>query len=69
MKEINQTMKRLRGNKSQRKVANELKIPVSTYAMIELGNRFPRPDLQLKLAKYFGTTVDELFFNRKNHVS
>ena len=69
MKEINHTMKRLRGDKSQRKVANELKIPVSTYAMIELGNRFPRQELQLKLANYFGTTVDELFFKQKNHVS
>lgn len=67
MKGINFTMKRLRGDKSQREVAKELKIPVSTYAMIELGNRFPRPELQLKLANYFGLTVDELFFNKNGH--
>ena len=69
MKEINLTMKRLRGDKSQKKVAEELEIPVSTYAMIELGNRFPRPELQLKLANYFGLTVDELFFNQNVHIS
>lgn len=38
-------------------------IPSSTYAMIESGHRFPRKELQVKLARYFNTTVDELFFS------
>lgn len=57
----------LRGVKPQRQVAVELNIPVSTYAMVESGRRFPRKDLQVKLARYFGVTVDELFFENIGH--
>lgn len=63
----NAEMIRLRGYKSQRVVAQELQIPISTYAMIELGKRFPRPELQFRLANYFGVTVDQLFFTRNGH--
>lgn len=63
----NQQMIFLRGDRSQKQVANELEIPVSTYAMIESGHRFPRRELQAKLANYFGTTVDELFFSQIDH--
>ena len=57
----------LRGNRTQKQVAKDLGIPQSTYAMIEAGHRFPRKELQLKLARYFGTTVDELFFSQIDH--
>lgn len=56
-----------RGDKTQKEVATELGIPVSTYAMIEGGHRFPRKELQAKLAQYYSTTVDELFFNQFGH--
>lgn len=57
----------LRGERSQKIVADEIQIPVSTYAMIESGHRFPRRDLQAKLAKYYKTTVDKLFFAENDH--
>ncbi|WP_438446119.1 helix-turn-helix transcriptional regulator [Gorillibacterium sp. sgz5001074] len=57
----------LRGTKSQKAVAEDLQIPVSTYAMIESGHRFPRRQLQMKLAAYFCVTVDELFFSSNDH--
>lgn len=63
----NNKMVSLRGNRSQKQVAKEINIPVSTYAMIETGHRFPRKELQLKLARYFGVTVDELFFDQHDH--
>lgn len=63
----NLKMVALRGNRSQKQVAQELGIPQSTYAMIENGHRFPRKELQLKLARYFKTTVDELFFSQIDH--
>lgn len=65
----NYSIIQLRGERSQKQVAKELGVPVSTYAMIELGYRFPRRNLQAKLANFFGVTVDELFFNHSNHVS
>ncbi|MGG1531429.1 helix-turn-helix transcriptional regulator [Brevibacillus agri] len=63
----NEKMTSLRGERSQKQVADELGIPVSTYAMIEAGHRFPRKELQLKLSRYFGVTVDELFFTENDH--
>lgn len=60
-------MAELRNTKSQKQVANEIGIPQSTYSMIEGGHRFPRKKLQLKFARYFKTTVDELFFNQIDH--
>jgi putative transcriptional regulator len=65
----NLKMVELRGDRSQKVVAKDMKIPVSTYAMIESGHRFPRKDLQAKISRYYGVTVDELFFSQFDHVS
>lgn len=63
----NEKMVSLRGEKTQKQVAEDMKIPVSTYAMVESGHRFPRRNLQAKLARYFNVTVDELFFAQSDH--
>ncbi|PET77607.1 transcriptional regulator [Bacillus sp. AFS001701] len=60
-------MKSLRGDRTQQQVADDLNIASTTYNMIENGNRFPRKDLQLKLSKYFGVTIEELFFSEQVH--
>ncbi|ASS76446.1 transcriptional regulator [Tumebacillus algifaecis] len=60
----NEKMAALRGDRTQKEMANEIGIPVSTYAMIEAGHRFPRRELQIKLARFFKLTVDELFFDQ-----
>jgi putative transcriptional regulator len=59
----NKRMVAFRAGRTQKQVAKEMGIPSSTYAMIESGHRFPRKELQVKLARYFNTTVDELFFS------
>lgn len=59
----NKKMVAFRAGRTQKQVAQEMGIPSSTYAMIESGHRFPRKELQVKLARYFNTTVDELFFS------
>ena len=58
----NQRLVQLRGNRTQKQMADEMGIPASTYAMIEAGHRFPRKKLQKKIADHFHTTVDYLFF-------
>lgn len=63
----NNKMVVLRSNRSQKQVAKEIGIPQSTYSMIEGGHRFPRKELQLKFARYYKTTVDELFFDQFDH--
>jgi transcriptional regulator with XRE-family HTH domain len=61
-KKIGERLSNLRKNKSQERVANEVGISVSALSMYEQGNRVPRDEIKVKLAAYFGVTVEELFF-------
>lgn len=54
---------KLRGEKTQFEVAKDVGISLSALAMYETGNRVPRDEIKVKLAKYYGTTVESLFFN------
>lgn len=57
----------LRGTKSQSEVAKAVGIGTSTLAMYETEQRIPRDPIKIKLAQYFGVTVQEIFFNEKCH--
>ncbi len=52
----------LRGKKTQMSVANKLGISVSALSMYEQGKRIPRDEVKLKLARFYGTTVENIFF-------
>ncbi len=47
-------------NITQLEVANYLNITVSAYGNYELGQRSPTPETLIKLADFFGVTVDYL---------
>ena len=47
---------------TQQQVASSLNIPRSTYALFELGRREPNLDLLVRLANFFGVSVDLLLF-------
>lgn len=53
----------LRGNKSLKEVAEANGISISALSMYEAGNRIPRDEIKVRLAKYYGTTVEDIFFN------
>lgn len=59
---IGNKLRKLRGKKTQEKVAEDLGISVSAVASYELGKRMPRDPLKVEIAKYYGTTVQDLFF-------
>ncbi len=52
----------LRGNKTQQNVANDLGISVSAVGMYEREERIPRDELKIKIAKYFDTSVQAIFY-------
>lgn len=53
----------LRGNRSQKEVADSIGISVSALSMYETNNRVPRDSVKIRLADYYNVTVQELFFD------
>lgn len=53
----------LRGGRTQMEVANDIGISLSALVMYETGNRIPRDEIKVRLAKYYGQTVEAIFFN------
>lgn len=52
----------LRGDKSRGEVADALGISLSALGMYETGARIPRDETKLKIAQYYGCTVEDIFF-------
>ena len=59
---ISQKLIELRGDKRREEVANALDISVSALAMYELGQRVPRDEIKIKIAKYYKKSVQDIFF-------
>ena len=57
----------LRGDKSREEVATACNISVSALAMYEQGERIPRDDIKIRLAKYYNRTVESIFFAPIEH--
>ncbi len=55
-----QRLRLLRGDRSQREVAEALKVTRSAYSMYEIGERAPDEALLVRIADYFGVTTDYL---------
>ena len=58
---------KLRGKQSREKVAKACGISVSALAMYEQGERIPRDDIKIKLAKYYKRSVNFIFFTPEEH--
>ena len=67
--QIAKRLKELRGQKSIRVVAEECGISHSALAMYETGQRIPKDNIKLRLAQYYGTSVEVLFFAQECHNS
>lgn len=52
-----------RGDRKREEVAASVGISLSAIAMYENGARIPRDETKIKLAQYYNTTVQDLFFN------
>lgn len=61
-------LRELRGERTQEEMARELKITKSSLAMYERNERIPRDEVKIRIAKFFGKTVQEIFFNIDEHI-
>ncbi len=60
---IGKKLTKLRGDKSQLTVAIAVGVTTAALSMYETGSRIPRDEVKIALAKYYGTTVQELFYS------
>lgn len=60
---VPERLKKLRGNMSQKEVADSIGISQSSYAMYETGDRVPNDENKRKLALLFNKSVQEIFFD------
>lgn len=60
---IGHKLMQLRGRLSREEVASALGISVSALQMYENGRRVPRDDIKVKLADFYGVTVQTLFYD------
>lgn len=51
-----------RGDRTQQEVADAVGIGRSALGMYETGDRIPRDSIKLRLAAYYGESVQDLFF-------
>lgn len=66
---IGKKLLELRGDKSREEVAEKINISVSALQMYENGQRIPRDEIKVRLADYYNTTVQEIFFDYYPHES
>lgn len=60
---IANTLRVLRGDKKREEVALACEVSANAISMYENGARIPADDVKIKLASYYGKTVQELFYS------
>lgn len=61
------TLRKLRGNRTQEEIARNIGITKSSWAMYEREERVPRDEIKIQIARYFGVTVQDIFFGPTEH--
>lgn len=62
MAEVGKRLRQLRGIRTRTGVSREVGIPLSTLQSYEEGRRKPSGRAMVLLAKYYGRSVEEIFF-------
>ncbi len=60
-------LKELRGARSQDEVSREMGITKSSYSMYERDERIPRDEVKVRISRYYGVSVQALFFADDEH--
>ncbi|MEI3515823.1 MAG: helix-turn-helix transcriptional regulator [Clostridia bacterium] len=58
---------KLRGKRSQEEVATAVGISKSALSMYENGERIPRDEIKIRLARYYNESVESIFFEKECH--
>jgi len=58
---------KLRGDRSRGEIASGLGISVSAVQMYENGKRVPKDSIKVRIARYYGVSVESIFFASESH--
>lgn len=61
-KKIGERLRALRGDKTQKEVADAIGTTAMAISNYESGERVPCDGIKMKLAEYYGVTVQSIFF-------
>lgn len=59
---IAERLAKLRGKRTQAEVAEAIGVSTSAYSMYETGERIPRDEIKIRIAKFYKRTVNSIFF-------
>lgn len=59
---IGEILTNLRGDKTREEVASAVNISTSALAMYETGNRIPRDNIKIRLARYYQKPIGDIFY-------
>lgn len=63
MSNMGKNLQTLRGDIPRATVAQAINVSLPSYSAYERNDRIPRDEVKLRIAEYFGTTVQAIFFN------
>ena len=66
---IGERLRELRGEKTVAETAKALDISPSTWSMYENGERIPRDNIKLRIAKHFNKPIHLIFFTKNTHIA
>lgn len=60
---IGEKLRKLRGKKKKQIIADAIGVSYSSYVKYERDERHPSDEVKKRIAKYFGVTVQSIFFS------
>ncbi len=68
-KAIAEKLRQLRGKRTLQEVCDRIGITESALSQYETGKRIPKDDFKMKLAAFYGVSIEWLFFDQACHIS
>lgn len=59
---IGKTLRELRGERTQKEVADAVGVTTMAISQYEQGERIPQDEIKVRLAKYYNKSIEEIFF-------
>lgn len=65
-KTVGERLRELRGGQRINDVSKNIDVCRSALSMYETGKRIPRDEIKVRIANYFGRSVQEIFYDENN---